>query len=94
MNAQIGILRSLSFETTVYDAPRNDLLEGGRYSLVPLLFGFQRRWQKSKTVAVEMTLLRKSQNDSHRSLQISLENTRFAHFHKPIPLSSSGKNVE
>ena len=48
MNAQIGILRSLSFETTVYDAPRNDLLEGGRYSLVPLLFGFQRRWRNQK----------------------------------------------
>ena len=41
MNAQIGILRSLSFETTVYDAPRNDLLEGGRYSLVPLFSGFK-----------------------------------------------------
>src|SRR5262245_3189293 len=39
----------------------------------------------TKNVAVEMTLLWKSQNDFHRSLEISLENARFPHSHKPIP---------
>jgi hypothetical protein len=40
-----------------------------------------------KRAAVEMTLLWKSQNDSHRSLEISLKDARFPHFHKPILLS-------
>lgn len=44
--------------------------------------------------AVEMTLLWKSQNDSHRSLEISLGNARFPHFHKPLLLSFTEKNVE
>jgi hypothetical protein len=50
--------------------------------------------ENSATTAVEMTLLWKSQNDSHRSVEISLESARFPHFHKPYLFLLDKKNVE
>src|SRR6266849_11181953 len=44
--------------------------------------------------AVEMPSPCKSQNDSHRDLEISLKNARFPHFHSRSSLSQKGDDEE
>ena len=78
-------------ETRPHRRPQERRSRAGPGSSIPLSRLTRSRCETKIDAAMEMTLLWKSQNDFHKSLEISLENARFPHSHSRSSFVSDEK---